>query len=251
MEHSIIFDDTYDTYNDWHLIPQKRPSIDPPNLEYMYTPDLSYQAVNLKKSADIKGIGVNRSGSVSYYVENGYVWYDIYSAIMSAIHGKICKIVLADEPDRYYIGRVTVGAWSSEPQNSTISLSFECEPYKYGEEVTVTFNQTPSVTFNANTDFVTPAIVTINPVVGIASLTLTGLARDRITQEPEDINIKALANGGTTIIDGINKTILENGANKFADADMWAFPTIVPGSNTITSDSNAANITIKYTPRFL
>lgn len=59
-----------------------------------------------------------------------------FSAIQKAIHGKKLHITLDDDPNYYYIGRVTVGAWEAENGYAKITVEANCEPYKYKNAVT-------------------------------------------------------------------------------------------------------------------
>jgi len=43
----------------------------------------------------------------------------------------------------------------------------------------------------------------------------------------------------------------QNSVNKFGDTDMWEFPTLQPGVNTIDIDILTADVQIKYKPKFL
>ena len=65
--------------------------------------------------------------------------------------------------------------------------------------------------------------------------------------------IKNLSAGKTVIIGGEACTVTEDGANKYADTEMWEFPTLLPGENalTFTSSSVPCDVTIKYKPRYI
>lgn len=39
--------------------------------------------------------------------------------------------------------------------------------------------------------------------------------------------------------------------NKYGDTDMWDFPRLNPGTNTITVNKNNCDIKIKYKPRYI
>lgn len=55
----------------------------------------------------------------------------LFSQIQNAIHGKKIRVILDDDPDFYYIGRVTVSAWKANKNVGEITIDCECEPYKY------------------------------------------------------------------------------------------------------------------------
>lgn len=61
---------------------------------------------------------------------------ELYSAIKDALHGKKMHIVLDDDPDFYYIGRISVSEFTNEKSIGIISIECDCEPYKYKSDVT-------------------------------------------------------------------------------------------------------------------
>ena len=55
----------------------------------------------------------------------------LFSKIQNAIHGKKIRIILDDDPDFYYIGRVTVSEWKANKNVGELTIDCDCEPYKY------------------------------------------------------------------------------------------------------------------------
>lgn len=55
----------------------------------------------------------------------------LFSKIQNAIHGQKMNIVLDDDPEFYYVGRVTVDKWKADKNVGTITVECDCEPYKY------------------------------------------------------------------------------------------------------------------------
>lgn len=79
----------------------------------------------------------------------------------------------------------------------------------------------------------------------------------RIRILPYEDNISVTVNGitvqnitGEVIIDGITKTVTQNGINKFADTNMTRFPCFECGYNDVSVDGNAT-VEISYYPIFL
>ena len=116
--------------------------------------------------------------------------------------------------------------------------------YNIEDEVVETINRIKSKTINVNGNTKVPCIVEITPIIDMIDLTITGLSEYPLT-------VRNLKGNKTIIIDGIEGTVLQEGENKFADTDMWEFPFLVPGTNTISVNKDTCNITIKYNPRFL
>lgn len=60
----------------------------------------------------------------------------IHSEVLNALNGKQVRIVLEDDPDFYYVGRLTVSDLTPSGIKANINISCDCEPYKYKLEVT-------------------------------------------------------------------------------------------------------------------
>lgn len=133
-----------------------------------------------------------------------------------------------------------------------LSLKFQAWD-KMESEVTVTIDDASSKTVDVAGNLETPCIIELIPSGAITKYTIKGAARDPVTGEAEDIVIKNLSAGKKVIIDGEACTVTEDGANKYADTEMWEFPTLLPGANalTFTSSSVPCDVTIKYKPRYI
>ena len=123
---------TKNTWDDWHLIPATRPLIKPPSpkINRIEIPggDGSLDLTNILAGRPTYS---DRSGSWSFYVENGFKeWSDLYSEIMAYLHGKDLQCSLEDDPFYYYEGRFAVNEWRSDPYNSMITINYVLGPYK-------------------------------------------------------------------------------------------------------------------------
>lgn len=111
-------------------------------------------------------------------------------------------------------------------------------------EITETMNRITNKTINVQGNLETPAIVEITPTTALADITLEGLADDPII-------IKNLTANKTVILDGELQKVTVDGVNKYGDTDMWDFPRLKPGANTIKISKNNCDIKIKYKPRYI
>ena len=116
--------------------------------------------------------------------------------------------------------------------------------YNKENEIIETVNRVNSKNINARGNLKVPIILEINPIIDMIDVTINGLSEDPLI-------IKNLKSNKKIIIDGIEGTVTQDGINKFVDIDMWEFPFLVPGTNTITVNKDTCNITIRYNPRFL
>lgn len=60
-----------------------------------------------------------------------------FSAVKNAIHGKKMRVILDEDPQFYYVGRLTVSSFTSSQGIGSISIEADCEPYKYKLDKTV------------------------------------------------------------------------------------------------------------------
>lgn len=60
-----------------------------------------------------------------------------YSAVKNAIHGKKGRIILDGDPSFFYTGRCSVSEFTDEKGIGKITVTCDCEPYKYKQEMTV------------------------------------------------------------------------------------------------------------------
>lgn len=123
-----------------------------------------------------------------------------------------------------------------------LNLEFDC--YEYGDVITEIMNRITNKTINVPGNLETPAIVEITPSIDLIDLTLTGL-------DDNSIILKNLRENKKIIVDGEDCTVTVDGVNKYGDTDMWGFPKLTPGANTITVDKSSVDITIKYKPRYI
>lgn len=61
----------------------------------------------------------------------------VFSDIQGAIHGRKMKIVLDEDLDYYYYGRVYVDQWMSKATTGRVTVKCDCDPYKLKHEKTV------------------------------------------------------------------------------------------------------------------
>ena len=54
-----------------------------------------------------------------------------YSEVKNALHGRKVRIILDDDPAYFYMGRCDVSKFTDEKGIGTITVTCDCEPYKY------------------------------------------------------------------------------------------------------------------------
>lgn len=121
-----------DLYAEWGMVPVKRPHVAPPEVKTSYIEVPGGDGV-LDYSEVLTGetrYG-QRTGSWEFWLKPGKKWPEVYTGILTKLHGKQVRVVLADDPDFYYTGRVEVNEWRSEEMDSRIVLDYNLNPYKY------------------------------------------------------------------------------------------------------------------------
>lgn len=154
MDHSITFrngDESYNTFDDWHLIAPTRPSIAPAQPKSNYVDilgangslDFSEALVGNPTYSDREGsweFVVLNPGDVDQYSlfdaedRGRYRWQKIYDKIQAAIHGRTFEVVLDDDPEHMYKGRLWMNEWRSNAGWSRIVINYRFRPYKYDLE---------------------------------------------------------------------------------------------------------------------
>ena len=134
-EHSVYFDD-YNSWDTWHLVPSSRPtpSIPEPRTNFVTIPGRN-GSLDLSEALTGGMIYEDRELDMEFIVlDQGMYWMDIYQDVVSKIHGKRMKIRLVDDPEYYYMGRVTVGEFTSNSDYSSISVNCQLETFKYKDQ---------------------------------------------------------------------------------------------------------------------
>ena len=139
MYHSIYFGEK-NTWDDWHLVPETRPVINPPDVKTSYV-DIPGGDGSIDLTEALSGYPSynNREGSIDFIVVNDMYyqvdtheeWYVIYSEIMNYLHGRKMYMILEDDRQYYYEGRFAVNEWKSDKNFSRITIDYNVEPYKW------------------------------------------------------------------------------------------------------------------------
>lgn len=134
---------------------------------------------------------------------------ELYSDVQNALHGRRMKIVLDDEPDYYYMGRLDISAFTNDKNIGQVSIDCICEPWKYRKDETVV---TKAVSSSATITLVNSRKKVVPSITTTASMTI--------------------------VYDGISTTV---------NAGTFTIPTLelAEGNNIITV-TGTGNITFTY-----
>lgn len=205
MYHSIDFDDR-NTWTDWHLVPTSRPVITPPEVKNK-TIDIpgANGVLDLTDSLTKYPIYGNRTGSFEFMVVNDFYqivnthqeWHERYSEIMNYLHGQRMKMRLEDDPDWWYFGRFKVDSWSTGRSHSTITISYDLDPFKIYDTVGIkqltASSSTQTVYFYQTTDNL--GDVPITPRIQVSGAA-TGGVEIRFVNSYLGIDVKQIFRNG-------------------------------------------------------
>ena len=96
----------------------------------------------------------------------------LFSTVQNALHGKKMTITLDDDPEWYYLGRISVSEWKADRNIGKLVVDCDCEPYKYQIGTTEVFRS-----ISGTSSFTLPnsrrrAIPTVK-ITSASSLTIT------------------------------------------------------------------------------
>lgn len=128
----------YHSYNDFGLILSKK------ELESPAVKEVKQEIEGADSDLDLtdffgepKYNNARHKFTFSTLVISETEFLSLSSTIKNALHGKMVRIILDDDPAFYYVGRVFVSRYHNERQIGTIEIECDCKPYKYKLEKTV------------------------------------------------------------------------------------------------------------------
>ena len=131
MYHSIIISGK-NTYGEWGMVPATRPLVSPPEVKTTYV-DLPSSHGSLDYTSMLLGETPygQREGSWEFVLRPGREWAAVYSSLLNYLHGARHTVILEDDPAFQYAGRLSVNAWKSDAEDSSITIDYSLDPFKY------------------------------------------------------------------------------------------------------------------------
>lgn len=121
------------TYRAWKLLLKSNPVISSPKpkTKIILVPGTN-TVIDLTESLTGGEVKYEpRTIQCEFYVMGGRSkWPAVYTAILNEIHGKKLKIIMDDDPNYYYFGRVAIDDFKSDKTAASIVITAEVEPYK-------------------------------------------------------------------------------------------------------------------------
>ena len=136
MEMRHFYFDKYHTFFDWGLVLTDKSIPDPePKTNYIQLDGVSgsldiTEALTGEVAYGDRTITATFSASCGTYQEREAV----RRTIAAALHGRKVKIIEPDDPEHYFLGRVTVKDGTRHAAYSTFDLEAVCDPWRYAME---------------------------------------------------------------------------------------------------------------------
>lgn len=131
--------DKYHTWHDWRLTLTGKAAPDPePKTNYIGL-DGAHGTLDLSEALTGEVTYNDRTVSASFWTSEGTFQERValLRQVTSALHGKKVKIVEPDDPDHYFLGRVTVKDVEQDQVHIAFTLEAVCDPWRYAAEETV------------------------------------------------------------------------------------------------------------------
>lgn len=129
----------FHSYNDFSLVlSSKKIGVPQPKTELLEVPGADEMLDFTEFFGDVKYS--NRKLEFEFTSVSRKDFINHFSEIQNALNGKRMQIVLDEEPNFYYSGRVSVKEWLSDKAIGKITIECDCNPYKLKNDKTVITN---------------------------------------------------------------------------------------------------------------
>ena len=119
------------SYRDLGLFPKSKMTVQPPEVRETYI-DIAGRDGELDLSEVLTGNPSygNRDAKFEFTVINRGDWDYVYSRLMNEIHGRKMYVVIEEDSNYYYTGRLKVNSFKSKKNTATIVVDGYLDPYK-------------------------------------------------------------------------------------------------------------------------
>lgn len=116
----------------WHLVPEGKPIINPPGLKEKNFDNPGGDGIfDMTESLTGFPLFNQRTGTLSFLVLHDWEnWPDVYSQIATFLHGRNVQMILNDDPEYYYNGRLKINQWASDRGRDRLTIDYNLDPYK-------------------------------------------------------------------------------------------------------------------------
>jgi len=124
---------------------------------------------------------------------------NLFTRVQNALHGQKMQIILDDDAEWYYAGRITVSEWKAEKSVGKLTIDCDCEPFKSRLGDTVIYQE---VNGTEETVILPNGIKSVVPVIDITgNINLTfGTNYWALTEGRYELPAVRLVNGDNTVL---------------------------------------------------
>lgn len=139
------------SYRAYDLFPKSKMTVQPPDVRETYI-DIAGKDGEVDLSEALTGYPSyeSRDAKFEFTVMDRNSWDYVYSRLMNEIHGRKLYVILEDDINYYYTGRLKVDSFRTKKNTATIVVDAYLDPYKV--MVGATSEQWPWDPFNFETD---------------------------------------------------------------------------------------------------
>ena len=121
------------SFRNYRLLPTAMPQISPPSVNTFYV-DVPGSDGSLDLTEVLTGYVTygDRSGDFQFKIyAPRSEWYDIYNEIVHDLHGKKMDVILDEDAQYYYNGRLSVGSLQAGKNSAKLKISGTFSAYQY------------------------------------------------------------------------------------------------------------------------
>lgn len=126
---------------------------------------------------------------------------DLFARVQNALHGQKMQIVLDDDAEWAYMGRISVSEWKAEKSIGKLTIDCDCEPYKARLGDTVVYQLVSGTEESVNLPNGRKSVVPVIDITGNVNLTF-GESFWALTEGRYELPALKLTNGNNTVVVG-------------------------------------------------
>ena len=141
--YSVTFSDdnqSWNTFDTWGLVQLHAPIISPPEIETNYVNIPAMDGfLDLSEALTGRPVFKQRKFKSEYTcIANRKDWTNVFSDVVTNLHGKNLKIYIDSDFTHYYYGKINIGEPTIDKRTFVIPINADIQPWKYEVESRIT-----------------------------------------------------------------------------------------------------------------